>query len=98
MLAYASRQLKPYEKNYPTHDLELAVVVFALKIWRHYLYGVTFKIYTYHQSLKYIFTQKELNLRQRHWLELLKDYDLQIQYHPGKANVVVDAQSRKLQP
>ena len=72
-------------------------MVFALKIWRHYLYGVPCKIYTDNQSLKYIFTQKELNLRQRRWLELLKDYDLQIQYHPGKANVVVDALSRKAQ-
>ena len=84
-------------KNYPTHDLELAAVVFALKILRHYLYEVPCKIYTDHQSLKYIFTQKELNLRQRHWLKLLKDYDLQIQYHPGKANVVADALSRKAQ-
>ena len=72
-------------------------MVFALKIWRHYLYGVLCKIYTDHQSLKYIFTQKELNLRQRRWLELLKDYDLQIQYHPGKANVLADALSRKVQ-
>ncbi|KAL9249130.1 Transposon Ty3-G Gag-Pol polyprotein-like protein [Drosera capensis] len=94
-IAYASRQLKPYEINYLTHDLELAAVVFALKIWRHYLYGVSCRIYTDHKSLKYIFTQKELNMRQRRWLELLKDYDLDIQYHPGKANVVADALSRK---
>ena len=80
-----------------THDLELAAVVFALKIWRYYLYRVPWKIYTDHQSLKYIFTQKELNLRQRHWLELLKDYDLQIQYHPRNANVVDNALSRKAQ-
>ncbi|KAK1431931.1 hypothetical protein QVD17_08737 [Tagetes erecta] len=94
--AYASRQLKPYEVNYPTHDLELAAVVFALKIWRHYLYGETCDIFTDHKSLKYIFTQKELNMRQRiRWLELLKDYDANIQYHPGKANVVADALSRK---
>jgi len=97
VVAYASRYLKPYEKDYPTHDLELAAVTFALKIWRHYLHGVSCKIYTDHQSLKYIFTQKELNLRQRCWLELLKDYDLQIQYHPGKANVVADALSKKAQ-
>ncbi|GJZ70667.1 putative nucleotidyltransferase, ribonuclease H [Tanacetum coccineum] len=95
VIAYASRQLKPYEKNYPTIDLELAAVVFALKIWRHYLYGETCDIFTNHKSLKYIFTQKELNMRQRRWLELLKDCDANIQYHPGKANVVADALSRK---
>ncbi|GKV15260.1 hypothetical protein SLEP1_g26056 [Rubroshorea leprosula] len=95
VIAYASRQLKPYEENYPTHDLELAAVVFALKIWRHYLYGETCDIFTDHKSLKYICTQKELNMRQRRWLELLKDYDLTISYHPGKANKVADALSRK---
>ena len=95
VIAYASRQLKPYERNYPTHDLELAAVVFALKIWRHYLYGVKCDIYTDHKSLKYFFTQKELNMRQRRWLELVKDYDCTINYHPGKANVVADALSRK---
>uniref|UniRef100_A0A2N9EPZ7 Reverse transcriptase RNase H-like domain-containing protein n=1 Tax=Fagus sylvatica TaxID=28930 RepID=A0A2N9EPZ7_FAGSY len=95
VVAYASRQLKQYEKNYPTHDLELAAVVFALKIWRHYLYGERCEIYTDHKSLKYLFTQKELNLRQRRWLELVKDYDCTINYHPGKANVVADALSRK---
>ncbi|GJV28473.1 retrotransposon protein, putative, ty3-gypsy subclass [Tanacetum coccineum] len=96
VIAYASRQLKPYEVNYPTHDLELAAVVFALKIWRHYLYGeIVCDIFTDHKSLKYIFTQRELNMRQRRWLELLKDYDTNIQYHPGKANVVADALSRK---
>ncbi|XP_028120977.1 uncharacterized protein LOC114318317 [Camellia sinensis] len=95
VIAYASRQLKPHEKNYPTHDLELAAVVFALKIWRHYLYGTTCEVYTDHKSLKYLFTQKELNMRQRRWLELIKDYDLQIQYHPSKANMVADALSRK---
>jgi hypothetical protein len=86
--------LRRHEVNYPTHDLELAAVVFALKIWRHYLYGESCDIFTDHQSLKYIFTQKELNLRQRRWLELIKDYNLTIQYHPGKANVVADALSR----
>ncbi|GJV78041.1 retrotransposon protein, putative, ty3-gypsy subclass [Tanacetum coccineum] len=91
----ASRQLKPYEVNYPTHDLELVAVVFALKIWRHYLYGEACDIFTDHKSLKYIFTQRELNMRQRRWLELLKDYDTNILYHPGKANVVADALSRK---
>nr|GEW74339.1 reverse transcriptase [Tanacetum cinerariifolium] len=95
VIAYASRQLKPYEVNYPTHDLELAAVIFALKIWRHYLYGESCDIFTDHKSLKYIFTQRELNMRQRCWLELLKDYDTNIQYHPGKANVVADALSRK---
>ena len=87
--------MKLYETNYPTHDLELVVIVFALKIWRHYLYGATCKTFTDHKSLKYIFTQKDLNMRQRRWLELIKDYDLDIQYHEGKANVVVDALSRK---
>ncbi|CAL5414693.1 unnamed protein product [Camellia sinensis] len=96
VIAYASRQLKPNEKNYPTHDLELAAVVFALKIWRHYLYGTSCQVFTDHKSLKYLFTQKDLNMRQRRWLELLKDYDMQIQYHPGKANSVADALSRKL--
>lgn len=95
VIAYASRQLKPYEVNYPTHDLELAAVVFALKLWRHYLYGVSCQIFTDHKRLKYIFTQRELNLRQRRWLELIKDYDIEILYHPGKANVVADALSRK---
>ena len=95
MIAYASRQLKIHEKNYPTHDLELAAVVFALKIWRHYLYGARCQIYTDHKSLKYIFTQKELNMWQRRWLELVKDYDCEILYHPGKANRVADALSRK---
>ena len=95
VVAYASRQLKPHEQNYPTHDLELAAVVFALKIWRHYLYGEKCRIYTNHKSLKYLLTQKELNLRQRRWLELFKDYDCIIDYHPGKANVVADALTRK---
>ncbi|KAL0560424.1 hypothetical protein IC582_000829 [Cucumis melo] len=96
VVAYASRQLKSHEQNYPTHDLELAAVVFALKIWRHYLYGEKIQIFTDHKSLKYFFTQKELNMRQRRWLELVKDYDCKILYHPGKANVVADALSRKV--
>jgi len=87
--------LKPYEENYLTHDLELAAVVFTLKIWRHYLYGVRCEVYTNHKGLKYIFTQKELNMRQRRCLELLKDYDVEVKYHPGKANVVADVLSRK---
>ena len=96
VVAYASRQWKSHEKNYPTHDLELAVMVFALKIWRHYLYGEKCFIYTNHKSLKYLPSQRELNLRQRRWMELIKDYDCVIDYHPGKANVVADALSRKL--
>ena len=95
VVAYASRQLKPYERNYPTHDLELVVVVFALKILKHFLFGETCEIFTDHKSLKYLFSQKELNMRQRRWIELLKDYDCIIQYHPGKTNIVADALSRK---
>ena len=95
MVAYASRQLKPHEKNYPTHDLELAAIVFALKIWRHYLYGEKCFIYTDRKSLKYLASQLKLNPRQRRWMELIKDYDCVIDYHLGKANVVVDALSRK---
>ncbi|XP_022029993.1 uncharacterized protein LOC110930644 [Helianthus annuus] len=98
VIAYASRQLKPHESNYPTHDLELAAVVFALKLWRHYLYGIKSTIYSDHKSLKYFFEQKDLNMRQRRWLELIKDYDCEILYHPGKANVVADALSRKEYP
>ena len=94
-MAYASRQLKPHEQNYPTHDLELAAVMFAFKIWRHYLYGEKCRIYTDHKSLKYLLTQKELNLRQWRRLEFFKDYDCIIDYHPRKANVVVNALSRK---
>jgi hypothetical protein len=90
-------RLLSHEKNYPTHDLELAAVVHALKTWRHYLYGQKCDIYTDHKSLKYIFTQSELNMRQRRWLELIKYYELEIHYHPGKANVVADARSRKSQ-
>ncbi|GJT95634.1 putative reverse transcriptase domain-containing protein, partial [Tanacetum coccineum] len=88
VIAYASRQLKKHEKNYTTHDLELGAVVFALKIWRHYLYGTKSVIYTDHKSLQYIFDQKDLNMRQRRWIELLSDYECEIKYHPGKANVV----------
>ncbi|KAJ9558183.1 hypothetical protein OSB04_012797 [Centaurea solstitialis] len=95
VIAYASRKLKVHELNYPTHDMELAAVVFALKIWRHYLYGVKCQIYTDHKSLQYLLNQKELNMRQRRWIELLSDYDCEILYHPGKRNVVADALSRK---
>ncbi|KAJ9556410.1 hypothetical protein OSB04_011024 [Centaurea solstitialis] len=95
VIAYASRQLKPHEANYPTHDLELAAVIFALKIWRHYLYGVKCTIYTDHRNLRHFFDQPNLNMRQRRWLDVVKDYDCEILYHPGKANVVADALSRK---
>ncbi|GJR43027.1 putative reverse transcriptase domain-containing protein [Tanacetum coccineum] len=95
VIAYASRQLKIHEKNYTTHDLELGAVVFALKIWRDYLYGTKIVIYMDHKSLQHIFSQKELNMRQRRWIELFSDYDCEIRYHPGKANVVADALSRK---
>ncbi|GJZ55809.1 putative reverse transcriptase domain-containing protein [Tanacetum coccineum] len=95
VIAYASRQLKIHEKNYTTHDLELGAVVFALKMWRHYLYGTRCTVFTDHKSLQHILDQKELNMRQRRWLELLSDYDCDIRYHPGKANVVADALSRK---
>ena len=95
VIASASRQLRKHEVNYPTHDLELAAVDHAPKIWRHYLLGNVCHIYTDHKSLKYIFTQPELNMRHRRWLELIKDYNMQVHYHPGKANVVADALSQK---
>ncbi|GJY45051.1 putative reverse transcriptase domain-containing protein [Tanacetum coccineum] len=95
VIAYASRQLKIHEKNYTTHDLEIRAVVFSLKLWRHYLYGTKCTVFTDHKSLQHILNQKELNMRQCRWLELLSDYDCEIRYHPGKANVVVDALSRK---
>ncbi|GKV24884.1 hypothetical protein SLEP1_g34427 [Rubroshorea leprosula] len=95
VIAYGSRQLKTHERNYPTHDLELAAIIFALKLWRHYLYGEEFEVHTDHQSLKYLFSQKELNLRQRRWMEYLNDYRCKIVYQPGKGNVVADALNRK---
>ena len=95
VMAYGSLQLKNHENNYPTHDMELAVVVFALKIWRHYLYGEKFEVFSNHKSLKYIFTQRDLNMRQRRWMEFLEDYDFTLHYHPSKANVVADALSQK---
>ncbi len=95
VVAYASRQLKTHEINYPTHDLELAAVVFALKVWRHYMLGNRCEIFSDHKSLKYIFTQPDLNLRQRRWIEAINDFDLTINYTPGKANVMADALSRK---
>ncbi|GKB52715.1 putative reverse transcriptase domain-containing protein [Tanacetum coccineum] len=95
VIAYASRQLKVHEKNYTTHDLEIRAVVFALKMWRHYLYGMKCVAFTDHKSLQHILDQKELNMRQRRWLELLRDYDCEIRYHPGKTNVVADSLSQK---
>ncbi|GKA19681.1 putative reverse transcriptase domain-containing protein [Tanacetum coccineum] len=95
VIAYASRQLKVYEENYTTHDLELGAVVFALRLWRHYLYGTKCVVFTDHKSLQYILNKKVLNLRQRRWIELLSDYDCEIRYHPRKANVVADALSQK---
>ena len=95
VVAYGSRQLKNHEQNYPTHDMDLAAVVFALNIWRHYLYGEEFEVYSDHKSLKYIFTQRNLNMRQCRWMEFLEDYDFTLHYHPGKANVVADALSWK---
>jgi hypothetical protein len=94
-MAYASRQLRRPKEKYPTHDLELATVVHALKIWRHYIIRKGSEVYLDHKSLKYIFTQPDLKFRQRRWLELIKDYDLGFNYHPGKANVVADALSRR---
>jgi hypothetical protein len=95
VIVYASRQLKTHEVNYLVHDLQLVAVLFALRIWRHYLYGSRTQIFTDHKSLKYLMSQRELNMRQRRWIELIKDYDCTLEYHPGKANMVVDALSRK---
>ena len=94
-MAYGSRQLKKHEWNYPTHDMELVAIVFALKIWCHYLYCEQFKVFLDHKSLKYIFTMRDLNMRQRTWMEYLEDFDFTLHYHPSKANVVADALSRK---
>src|SRR3954471_19897654 len=95
VIAYGSRQLRTHEDKYPTHDLELAVVIYALKLWRHYLLGNRCEVYTDHQSLKYLFTQSDLNLRQQRWLETIADFNMDISYTPGKANVMADALSRK---
>ena len=97
VVAYGFRQLKNHEQNYPTHNMELATVVFAFKIWRHYLYGKEFEVYSDHKSLKYIFTQRDLNMRQHRWMEFLEEYDFTLHYHPGKENVVADALSWKSQ-
>lgn len=93
VVSYAQRQQRKHQQNYPTHDLELATVVLAMKIWRHYLQGVHVDIFTDHKSIQYIFERKELNMRQRRWLELLEDYDVDILYYTEKENVVADAQS-----
>ena len=95
VVAYGSRQLKNHDQNYPTHDMELAVVVFALKIWRHYLYGEESEVYSNHKSLKYNFTQRDLNMKQHIWMEFIEDYDFTLHYQPGKANGVADALSQK---
>ena len=97
VVVYASQQLKPHEKNYPTHDLELAAIVFALKMWRHYLLGVLFEFFMDHKSLKYLFSQKDLNLRQQRWLEFLASYDFGKAYTRGKGNAVADALSQGTQ-
>ena len=97
VIAYRSRQLKVHKKNYHMHDLELAAIMFTLKIWRHYLYREKFNLFSDQKSLKHLFSQKELNIRQRSWMELLKDYDFDLHYHPGKVNMVADALSRKPQ-
>jgi hypothetical protein len=95
VMSYSSRQLRRHEEHYPTHDLESAAVVMAFMTSHHYLIGNVVHIYTDDKSLKYIFTQQDLNKRQQRWLELIKDYDMEVHYHPGKANIVAEALSRK---
>jgi hypothetical protein len=94
-IACALQQLRRHEEHYHTHDLDLLAVIHALKVWRQYLLGNLVHIYTDHKSLKYLFTQPDLNMRQRRWIELIKDYELEVHYHPGKVNVVADTLSRK---
>ena len=95
VVAYGSRQLKNHEQSYPTHDMELAAIVFALKVWYHYLYSEQFEVFLDHKSLKYMFTQRDLNMRQCRWMEYLEDYEFTLHYHPSKASVVADALNRK---
>ena len=94
-MAYGFRKLKNHEQSYPTHDMELAAIVFALKAWSYYLYDEQFEVFSNHKSLKYIFTQRDLNMRQRRWMEYLEDCDFTLHYHPSKENVVADALNRK---
>ena len=96
-MAYGSKRLKNHGQNYLTHDSEWAAIVFALKIWHHYLYGEQFEVFSDHKSLRYIFTQRDLNTRQRRWMKYLEDFDFTLHYHLGKANVVADPLSRKSQ-
>ena len=95
VVTYGSRQLKIHEQNYHTHDLELTTIVFALKIWHYHLYGEQFEVFSDHKSLEFIFTQQDLNMRQRRWMKYLEDYDFTFHYHSSKANVVANALSRK---
>jgi hypothetical protein len=95
LISYSSRQLRHHEEHYPTHDLELIAVVMALRTWQHYLLGNVVHIYTDHKSLKYIFTQLDLNMRQRRWLKLIKNFELEVHYHLRRANVVADTLSHK---
>ena len=94
-MVYGSRQLKNHKQSYPNHDMKLPSIVFTLKVWRHYPYDEQFEVFLDHKSLKYIFTQQDLNMRQRRWMEYLEDYDFTFHDHPGKVNVVADALSRK---
>jgi hypothetical protein len=95
VLSHTSRQLRKHEEKYLTHDLELAAIVHALKIWRHHIICKRCEVYSDHKCLKCIFTQPDLNFRQRRWMELIKDYDLGINYHLGKASIIADALSRR---
>ena len=95
VVAYGSRQLKNHERSYPTHDMELAAIILALKVWCYYLYGEQFEVFSDHKIPKYIFTQRDLNMRQRRWMKYLEDYDITLHYHPDNTNVVANALIRK---